>query len=123
VFFYWVRVTVPAGGNTVTITQSITTGNFTTWYAQASGSNVFDPSCTKVRTQRVATSDATTSVTFTAPIVGTYYIGIKYSASSLTGASAPTVGSSGDFSVHTEFSATGTGTPPNNTRAIDLRRK
>ena len=28
VFFYWVEVTVPAGNNIVTITQTITTGNF-----------------------------------------------------------------------------------------------
>ena len=40
VFFYWVSVTVPAGNNILTITQTITTGNFTGKFDIQSGSNV-----------------------------------------------------------------------------------
>ena len=32
-FLYWVPVTAPAGDNTVRITQTITTGNFNTFFA------------------------------------------------------------------------------------------
>ena len=50
VFFYWVKVTVPAGNNNVTITQTITTGNFTGVFDFESGSNVFDSNCNSLRT-------------------------------------------------------------------------
>src|SRR5207249_7796324 len=41
VFFYWVSVTVPAGNNVVTVTETITTGNFTGLFNFASAQNVF----------------------------------------------------------------------------------
>src|SRR5262249_2002469 len=45
VFFYWLKVTVPAGNNSFSITQTITTSNFSGRLAMQSGSNVFDVSC------------------------------------------------------------------------------
>ena len=48
VFFYWVKITAPAGNNTVVVNQSITTGNFNTLFAIASGSNVYNSSCKNV---------------------------------------------------------------------------
>jgi hypothetical protein len=43
VFFYWVAVTAPAGNSTpFTITQTITTGNFTGKFDIQSRSNVFN---------------------------------------------------------------------------------
>ena len=48
VFFYWVKITAPAGNNVVVVNQSITTGNFNTLFALASGSNVYNSSCTNV---------------------------------------------------------------------------
>jgi hypothetical protein len=82
--FYWVRVTVPKGGNSFVINQSITTGNFQKLFAIASGSAVFDPSCTKVSaatfTQSSTTgTTGTVTVTFNAPSAGTYTISVKFS--------------------------------------------
>jgi hypothetical protein len=45
-FLYWVAVTAPAGNNIFEITQTITTGNFDTFFAAiVNGSNVFDSDC------------------------------------------------------------------------------
>src|SRR4029078_9195783 len=45
IFYYWVKVTAPAGNNTVVVNQSITTGNFNTLFAVQSGSTVYNSSC------------------------------------------------------------------------------
>jgi hypothetical protein len=88
VFFYWVRVTAPAGNNTFTITQTITTGNFNTFFDIHSGSNVFDSNCVSQHPS-ITQNGNTTTVTFNAPTAGTYYIGIKYDSKSVVGAPAP----------------------------------
>jgi hypothetical protein len=121
VFFYWLKVNVTAGsGKTFSVTQTITTGNFNTFFTQASGSFVYNSSCVKVGTQSISTSSSgVTTITYTAPTAGLYIFGIKYSASSITGAAAP----SPTTTVHYEFTATGTGVPPNNTQTIDLVKK
>src|SRR4029078_2463962 len=42
VLFYWIKVTATTNGtNTFTINQNITTGNFSTYFGVASGSNVY----------------------------------------------------------------------------------
>ena len=69
-FFYWVRVTAPAGNNTFTIT----TGNFNTVFDIANGSNVFDNS----RHPSITQNSGRTTVTANAPAAGTYFIAIKY---------------------------------------------
>ena len=113
-FFYWVSVTVPAGNNIVTITQTITTGNFTGKFDFASGSNVFDSNCNSVSdtiTQNSGTG--TVTVTFNAPTAGTYIIGIKYDSKSIAGDPAPSPATT----VHYDFATTGV---PGSTQGLDL---
>jgi hypothetical protein len=113
VFFYWVSVTAPAGNNSFTITQTITTGNFTGKFNFASGSNVFSSSCNSVSdtiTQNTTTGAVT--VNFNAP-AGTYIIGIKYDSKSIVGDPAPSPGTT----VHYNFSTTGV---PGSTQGLDL---
>jgi hypothetical protein len=114
VFFYWVSVTVPAGNNNVTITQTITTGNFTGKFDFASGSNVFTSNCNSVSdtiTQNPTTGAVT--VNFNAPTAGTYIIGIKYDSKSIVGDPAPSPGTT----VHYDFATTGV---PGSTSGLDL---
>ena len=85
----------PAGDNSLTIDQSITTGNFATLFALSGGSNVFRADCTAglkatITQSSVNASSGTISVAFTAPVAGTYYLGIKLSSSPLKGLAQPT---------------------------------
>jgi hypothetical protein len=114
VFFYWVKVTVPAGNNIVTITQTITTGNFTCLFAFANGSNVFDSNCNSV-SETITQNPTTGAVTvqFNAPTAGTYIIGIKYDSKSIAGCNAP----SPTTTVHYNFATTGV---PGSTQGLDL---
>ena len=119
-FFYWVKVTAPAGNNTFVINQSITTANFSTLFAISSGSNVYNSSCTNVHgtfTQSPINNrtTGTVTVTFNAATAGTYYIGIKFSTSSVTGQTAPS-----PSIVHYEYSTTGV---PGSTSGLDLVKK
>ena len=114
VFFYWVSVTVPAGNNVFTITQTITTGNFTGKFNFASGSNVFNSNCSSVSntlTQNAATG--TMTVSFNAPVAGTYIISIKYDSKSIVGLPAP----GPTTTVHYDFATTGV---PLSTQGLDL---
>ena len=93
-FFYWVKVTAAKGSNTFVINQSITTGNFNTLFSTASGSTVFNSSCTNAKatfTQSSTTNTATgtVTVTFTAPSAGTYLISVKFNAQSVDGKTVP----------------------------------
>jgi hypothetical protein len=93
VFYYWVKVTAPAGSNTFVVNQTITTGNFGTLFAIASGSNVYNSSCTNVHGRFTQSSinntSGTVTVTFNAATAGVYYIAVKFSTSSVTGKTAP----------------------------------
>ena len=104
VFFYWVTVTAVAGSNTFVVNQAITAGNFSTLFEIASGSNVFSSSCTNAHatfTQSSINATAgTVTATFNTPRAGIYYIGIKFSTSSVTGKNAPTP-STVDYSYST----------------------
>ncbi len=116
-FFYWVRVTVPAGSNTFTVTQTITTGNFTGHFDIQSGSNVFNSNCVSQHptiTQNPATGAVTAH--WNAPTAGTYIISIKYSSQSLGGDPAPSPGTT----VHYDFATTGV---PGSTSGLDLVKK
>jgi hypothetical protein len=115
VFFYWVRVTAPAGNNTFTVTQAITTGNFNSFFDIQSGSNVFDSNCVS-RHPSITQSGGTVTVTFNAPAAGTYFISIKYSANSVVGSPAPSPGTT----VHYDFMTMGV---PGSTSGLDLVRK
>ena len=93
-FFYWVKVTAAKGSNTFAINQSITTGNFNTLFSIASGSAVFNSSCTKTKatfTQSPTTNTTRSAVTvnWTAPSAGTYVISVKFNAQSVDGKTAP----------------------------------
>jgi hypothetical protein len=112
VFFYWVRVTAPAGNNTFTITQTITTGNFSGFFDLAGGSNVFDSNCNGV-SETITQNGNTTTVMFNAPTAGTYFISIKYNSKSIAGDPAPSPGTT----VHYNFMTTGV---PGSTSGLDL---
>jgi hypothetical protein len=104
VFFYWVSVTVPAGNNSFTITEAITTGNFSTPFLLGGGSNVFNSSCGSVsETITQNTGTGAVSVSFNAPVAGTYIISLKYNSKSVAGATAPSPGTT----VHYNFATTG----------------
>jgi hypothetical protein len=114
VFFYWVAVTAPAGNNTVTITQTITSGNFTGLFNFTSGSSVFDSNCNSV--SETITQNATTgtvTVNFNSPTAGTYIISIKYDSKSIVGDPAPSPGTT----VNYNFATTGV---PGSTSGLDL---
>jgi hypothetical protein len=115
VFFYWLKVTVPAGNNVFTITETITTGNFSTPFALANGgNNVFNNNCTS--TSNTITQDpntGTVTVTFNAPAAGDYFISLKYNSNSLKNLAAP----SPTTTVHYDFTTTGV---PGSTSGIDL---
>ena len=118
VFFYWVKVTAPAGNNTFVVNQSITTGNFNTLFAIANGSSVFNSSCTKVNATFTQsdinnTTTGTVTVTFNAPTAGIYYIGIKFSPSSVKNKTAPAPTTTVGYS----FSTTGV---PGSTQGLNL---
>jgi len=93
IFYYWVKVTAPAGNNTVVVNQSITTGNFNTLFAVQSGSTVYNSSCKNAHgnfTQStINNTTGTVTITFSAPTAGIYYIGIKFQASSIDGKTTP----------------------------------
>jgi hypothetical protein len=114
VFFYWVKVTVPAGNNVFTITETITTGNLTRPFALANGgNNVFNLNCNALSetiTQNPTTG--TVTVTFNAPTAGTYIISLKYDSGSVKGAAAPS-----PTTVHYNFSTAGV---PGSLSGIDL---
>jgi hypothetical protein len=114
VFFYWVSVTVPAGNNVFTVTETITTGNFTVPFALANGgNNVFNSSCT-AQSENITQNPNTGTVTvsFNAPVAGTYIISLKYDTGSVKGATAPN-----PTTVHYNFATTGVA---GSTSGIDL---
>jgi hypothetical protein len=116
VFFYWVQVNASAGSNTFTIDQAITTGNFDShFFSQAAGSFVYTSDCSKINAT-ISTSGGVTTITFNASSAGTYIIGIKYDATSVTGFSAPSPGTT----VHYTFTLTGF---PSSTEGLDLVKK
>jgi hypothetical protein len=109
-----VTVTATAGQNQFVIHPNITTGNFSTYFAVASGSSAYRSDCVKLNTQ-ITQSGADTTVRFNAGSAGTYIIGIKYSANSVVGASAPS-----PTTVHYDISTNGVA---GSTDGLDLMKK
>jgi len=104
VFFYWVAVTAPAGNNVFTVTETITTGNFSTPFLLGGGSNVFNSNCGSISsTITQNTTTGTVTVSFNAPVAGTYIISMKYDSKSIAGAPAPGPATT----VHYDFATTG----------------
>ena len=114
VFFYWVKVTVPAGPQNFTITQTHS-ANGTGFFDITNSNNVFDSNCTSVRPTNITQDTTTGAVTaqFTALTAGTYIISLKYSGNSLVGDTAPT----GNGTVHYVFATMGV---PDSTVGVDL---
>jgi hypothetical protein len=84
VFFYWVKVT---GGGSYTITQTVSQTGYVIPFA--SGSFVYDSSCTKLSSATVTQNTTSGTVTATFTGTGTFYIGIKYDPTALKGKAAP----------------------------------
>jgi hypothetical protein len=114
-FYYWVKVTAPAGGNSFTVAQSITTGNFSTKFALGGGSNVFNSACAKKLHPTFTEGPSGVTAAFTAPTAGTYYIGIHYATASVKTQTAPS-----PTTVHYEFS---TGGVAGSTSGLDLKQQ
>lgn len=114
-FFYWVKVNAQAGSNTVMVNETITSGNFNTFFTYLAGSNVFNSDCVS---QHAAVSQVggTVSLTFNAPSAGLYVVLVKFQSQSLKGANAPSPGTT----VHYVFDATGV---VGSALGIDLRLK
>jgi hypothetical protein len=85
VFFYWVKV---SGGGTYTIGQTKDQAT-AKYFTMAAGSNVYNSTCGTVNGARITYSSATGAVLVSFTGSGTFYIGIKYDASSVKGALAP----------------------------------
>jgi uncharacterized repeat protein (TIGR01451 family) len=106
-FYYWVKVNAAAGGNTFTIPQAITSGNFSSLFQEGT-SSVFNAACGAVagatfsQTSVNAVSGNVT-VTFNAASAGTHYIGLQLTGSSLKKDPPP----SPNTTVHYDFSTTG----------------
>jgi uncharacterized repeat protein (TIGR01451 family) len=115
VFFYWVKVQATAGSNTVMINQAITTGNFNTFFAFTSGSNVFTAGCVAVSGATFTQAGGVTTIKFTAASAGTYIIGVKYSTSAVVGKTAPS-----PTTVHYTFTED---SHSNTTQGLDLTKK
>ena len=109
---YWVQVTVPSSGNTsFTTNESIETGTFSTLFGLASGSAVFNSSCSSLSATFAQNGGAVTS-SFNAPAAGTYYLSIRYSTTTVKNKTAPT-----PTTVHYNFATTGVS---GSTAGVDL---
>ena len=113
-FDYWVRVNAAVGSNTVVISQSITTGNFSTLFGQGSGSTVNTSGCAAVSgaTVTAASGNGTFTVQWNASSAGTYFIGLNLSTSAVNHDRAPS-----PPTVHYAFSTNGV---TGSTSGIDL---
>jgi uncharacterized protein len=102
-FFYWVKVDVGAGARSAVVDQSILTANFTRTFSLGSGSQpVYNAGCASVRgatATQAANGDVT--VNWTAAAGGTFYIGLKYSTSSIVGGAKPDPGTNVDYTFET----------------------
>ena len=84
-----------AGSNTVTVAQSITSGNFSTLFKLGTGSNVYNTSCASGFSPTFSSTavnnrtSGNVTVTFTAPTAGTYYVSVALSASSVANKNVP----------------------------------
>jgi len=115
VFFYWVAVSASAGSNTFHITQAPSANFAGKFFGFASGSNVFNSSCSAVGGVSITQSGGTVTVSFSAASAGTYIIGIKYDTGSLKGITAPSPADG-----HYDFATTEL---PGSTQGINVVRK
>jgi hypothetical protein len=109
VFFYWIKV---SGGGSYTVTQTATPPYKT--FTMASGTAVFNASCSKVNATFSQNSAGAVTVTFSGS--GTFYIGIKYDTGAVVGQTAP----ANNGSIHYTFETTGIA---GSAQSIDLVKK
>ena len=95
----------PVKAQAITITQTITTGNFDSVIVDiANGSSVFNSNCGSLHPRITQNSNTgTVTVQWNAPTAGTYIISIKYNSQSLVGKPAPSPGTT----VHYDFTTMG----------------
>jgi hypothetical protein len=123
VIFYWVKVTASAG-QTFTINQTTTykpNGTTQVLFAKASGSFAYNANCGTLSNKITGTNGAL-SVTFAT--AGTYFIGIKYSPTSVVGTGPAAVKFTPPFNYQYTFStSTGGTTLPGSTNTVALNHK
>ncbi len=100
---YWVKVTVPAGPQTVEVNQAITSGNFTQKLTLANGGKVYSAACGKVKQPTFASGpDGSVTVGFNATAAGRYWVAVRYHANAVNGQSTPA-----PTTIHYLFSTAG----------------
>lgn len=115
-FLYWVALTRAAGSDSAVISQSITTGNFSTLFGLGTTSAVFSSSCTSVSgaTVTAASGNSSFTVQWNGASAGTYYIRLRLNTSAVKNKTAPN-----PSTVHYAFSTNGV---TGSTSGIDLTR-
>jgi hypothetical protein len=111
-FSYWLQVVAPVGDNTFTVTQQVTTGNFSVLHSLSTGSNAYKSDCTAGLKPTITQNGGIVTVQFNAPVAGTYYIALKFSTSPIKGNSEPS-----PTTVTYQFS---TALVADSTRSVDL---
>jgi uncharacterized repeat protein (TIGR01451 family) len=100
--YYWAKVSVPASGSqTLTVSQTITSGNFSTLFGLANGSAVFNGSCSKLGAS-FSQSGSNVTVRFNAPSPGTYYLSVRYTTTTVRRKAVPS-----PPTVHYSFATAG----------------
>lgn len=92
-FMYWVIVTLPAGRNNLSVSQTITTANFSGLFKLAGGSSVLNSAtCEAVSGASFRQSSTTGAVRIflDAPTTSSYYIALEFSTQNLRHQPAPT---------------------------------
>jgi hypothetical protein len=88
---YWVKVSVPAGAQSVEVDQAITSHNFTQKLTLAKGGKVYTPACGKVTAPTfTAGPDGSVTVGFNVAGAGTYIVEVLFKSSAANGQAAPT---------------------------------
>ncbi|HEX8026456.1 MAG TPA: hypothetical protein VF484_09630, partial [Candidatus Limnocylindrales bacterium] len=113
--YYWVQADGTAGTNSLTVTESITTGNFAKLFALAKGSAVYDANCTAQKATFSQASDGSVTVRWQARTAGPFIVKVSYAPKSVVGQPAPN-----PSTVSYAFATTGIA---GSTVDIDLRRR
>jgi hypothetical protein len=113
---YWVKVTVPAGPQTVEVDQAITSGNFTQKLTLANGGKVYTAACGKVKQPTFASgADGSVTVGFDATAARSYWVAVRYHANAVNGQSTPS-----PTTIHYLFSTAGV---PSSSATLDFLRQ
>jgi hypothetical protein len=100
-FVYWVKVTASAGSNAFTINQAITSGNFSTFFSAGSGV-VYTSACGSGPRDTLSQTGGTVTLSFNAPVGGTYYLAVTYKSTSVKGQRPPNPNSTAHYDFSTQ---------------------